>query len=566
MRQEDQERILTAVHRRVVDAVLQAAPGGESTDRWPLDEVLAQSVYCERRRRDAETSPVGFFSPGSLHLLSSAAQARHNNQVFWDGIKSRLGHAAAPEQRALLSQVVYRYAYDVCGNFNERVYALARQVLPPALSVLLNASSPKRLLANWLELAPLEDAVAVQGEKEHVRRLHELGTVVLAPTHVSNLDPVILAFAIVQMGLPPFVYGAARDLFDNRLIGYFLHNLGAYTIDRSNVDPLYKQVLKEYATLTLEYGYHNLFFPGGARSRSGAMEKHLGLGLAGTTLSAYVHNLQRGAPRPKLFVVPVTLSYQLVLEAETLIDDFLQDEGKSRYIITDDEFSKPRRVYDFITQLFALESKIYVTLGRGLDPFGNPVDDSGVSLDPRGRRIDCSAYVKEGGAYVSCAQRDAQYTADLAEAMVATYARDQVVQATCLLARAIFCVLRQANPQLDILRLIRVGGVQGEEIELRAVYAQMRQLLVAVRGLHQAGSLRLSAVVQTASPEDVVSDGLHHFRIYHRRPAARRRGDRLVVLERSLLLYYQNRLEGYGLEAAGQSPILTADHRSLYVP
>ena len=57
---------------------------------------------------------------------------------------------------------------------------------------------------------------------------------------------------------------------------------------------------------------------------------------------------------------------------------------------------------------------------------------------------------------------------------------------------------------------------------------------------------------------------LAHFGSYHSRPCAVRRGDRLVPADRSLLLYYQNRLEGYGLEAAlGKRPALSKDHRAL---
>src|SRR6185436_18130912 len=102
-------------------------------------------------------------------------------------------------------------------------------------------------------------------------------------------------------------------------------------------------------------------------------------------------------PTPRMFIVPATISYELVLEAETLIDDFLKEVGKSRYIITDDEFSKPKRVFDFVRQLFSLDSKIFFTIGRGMDPFGNPVDDDGESLDPRGRRVDPSRYVLVNG-------------------------------------------------------------------------------------------------------------------------------------------------------------------------
>ena len=42
----------------------------------------------------------------------------------------------------------------------------------------------------------------------------------------------------------------------------------------------------------------------------------------------------------ELHRIPLCLDlvFQLVLEVETLIDDFLKEVGKSRYIITDDEF------------------------------------------------------------------------------------------------------------------------------------------------------------------------------------------------------------------------------------
>ena len=52
----------------------------------------------------------------------------------------------------------------------------------------------------------------MQGEREHLRRLHEVGTLILAPTHVSNLDSVILGFASLQLGLPPVTYGAANQV------------------------------------------------------------------------------------------------------------------------------------------------------------------------------------------------------------------------------------------------------------------------------------------------------------------------------------------------------------------
>ena len=171
-----------------------------------------------------------------------------------------------------------------------------------------------------------------------------------------------------------------------------MHNLGAYTVDRRKRDPLYKRVLKEYATMTLELGYDNLFFPGGTRSRSGAIERYLKLGLAGVGVRSYVNNLRNGRASPNIYFVPVTLSFQLVLEAETLIDDFLKEVGKSRYIITDDEFSQASRIYDFMTQLMRLDSKVFATFSEPMDPFVI-MSMRTVSQYPRGRQVDPSKYV-----------------------------------------------------------------------------------------------------------------------------------------------------------------------------
>ena len=63
---------------------------------------------------------------------------------------------------------------------------------------------------------------------------------------------------------------------------FFMHNLGAYRVDRRLKHALYKDVLKAYSCVLLERGYHSLFFPGGTRSRSGGVERKLKLGLVGT--------------------------------------------------------------------------------------------------------------------------------------------------------------------------------------------------------------------------------------------------------------------------------------------
>lgn len=514
----------------------------------PLDEVLAEAIYQETRRLREEGS-------------STRAE---EDRAFWKDIKQQLGRSSERTQRDLLARAVRHYASEIVGNFDPRVYSVVSKAGPPALGLLLNAVSPKRILAGFGALPSLDDAVVITGEVDHVRRLHERGRVILVPTHVSNLDSIVIGFAILRMGLPPMIYGAGLNLFGNPMLGYFMHNLGAYTVDRKKTDPLYKDVLKTYCAVTLELGYDNIFFPGGTRSRSGAIEGKLKLGLLGAGLNTYAQNLAHKADKPNLYIVPATLSYELTLEAETLIDDFLKDVGKSRYIISDDEFSQPRRVFDFVSSLLSLESRIYVHVSRPMDPFGNPVDESGESLDPAGRRIDTTRYVLDAdGAPVSDEARDAEYTREVGERVTEAFLRDNVLMSTHLLARAVFGLLRKHNPRLPLIRLIRAGG-QHEDVEMVEVYEAVERLLAELRALALSDGARLDPRLERAKAEDVVAEGLRHFASYHTVPAVTRKGDRLFASDRNLLFYYQNRVEGYGVWPEPElSPGLSRDRRAL---
>ena len=538
MRSEDQERILTELESRVCERLADPADGGGR-----VQDVLEESLYCERRRlkEDGGRSP-----------------AHEGDAAFWDDIQRGLRHASQRDLRMLLRRAIRHYGEEIAGNFDPRVYKVATRLLPPGLSVLMNAMSPKRLFTRLPELPSIDESIIVQGETEQVRRLHERGTVILVPTHVSNLDSIVVGYALYKIGLPPFIYGAGLNLFTNPLLSFFMHNLGAYTVDRKKTDPLYKDVLKHYATLTLEFGYDNIFFPGGTRSRSGAIERKLKYGLLGTGVQAYINNLKRQRPQPNLYVVPMTLSFDLVLEAETLIDDFLKEVGKARYIIDDDEFAQPKRVFEFVSKLVGLNSKLHVTLSAACDLFGNPVDDSGESLDPCGRAIEPHRYVLRQGEPQPVADRDTEYTREVGQHIMASYAKDNVISSTHVVARALFGLLLDRNPRMDVLRVLRTGG-RDDDLELADVYRATERLLSALKGRAEQGQLRLADSVRRPA-EDVVTEALALYSTYHTRPAARRKGDRVVASDRTLLLYYQNRLEGYDLPGR---PALTSDHRSL---
>jgi hypothetical protein len=83
-----------------------------------------------------------------------------------------------------------------------------------------------------------------------------------------------------------------------------------------------------------------------------------------------------------------------------------------------------------------------------------------------------------------------------------------------------------------------------------AVRTELKTALAALREKATAGELQLESVVASADVDDVLSRALVHFTVYHSDPAVERRGNRVFVLNRALLYYYRNRLEGVGLPAA----------------
>lgn len=525
MRPEDRERIQVEVVSRVMARYVQAA---RTAPEGFLEMQVNDTLYHERRRLEQEDP------------RKSKAEL-----VFYDTIHKRMQHASESDLRTQLEQMARRFVAEVVGNFNKRVYQLSTRVVPAGLWGLLNAMSPRRLLSLEGMREGFGSHVTVQGEVDHVKALLDQGTLVVVPTHSSNLDSIILGYATYMIGLPPLTYGAGLNLFSNPLISFFMKNLGAYKVDRKKTATLYKEVLKEYATGAMEMGYHNLFFPGGTRSRSGAVEQRLKKGLLGTAIRAYTNNLSAKKAKPKLFIVPCTLSYKLVLEGSTLIDDHLKEVGKSRYIIEDDEFSKPQLILSFMSKLISLDTRIMLTYSQPLDVFGNRVDTEGNSLDARGRVVDASRYVTRDGEPVSDDQRDAQYTIETADEIGKAFLRDNVVQSTNLVAFALFNLLEQHNPTLDLYRLLRTGG-ETTSFPMPEVHQQVERVLSVLRQDDGRGP-RLGPTLQAADIQQIVADALTAFSLYHVHPAAARRGDRVFHEDRNLLLYYGNRLRGYDI-------------------
>jgi len=459
--------------------------------------------------------------------------------------------ARRDQERAIL-ELVDGYAHEIHNRFSHRTHRFATKVLPGALTRLLTAAQPMDLLGGSFDPA---SRMSVQGDVPLLKELAKTHTLVLAPTHVSNLDSPMIGYAGFAAGLPPFIYGAGLNLFTNPAMSFFMSRLGAYTVDRRKKHGLYKHTLKDYSVDSIGRRCHSLFFPGGTRSRSGRIEGRLKKGLLGTAIQAWQQGLAAGRPHPEVLVVPCTLSFSLVLEAETLIEDSLSEEGKSRYIISDDEFSEPRVVASFASRVLNLDASMFVRFGRPMDLVGNPVDDDGHSLDQAGQHIDRRGYVADSsGRVVFDEQRDRVYTEHLADALVGAYRRDQVVVSTHLVSYAAWKILEARHPRLDTFQRVLLSPDQ-RQIEDREMLSALGHLLEQLDARAARGEIQLALPTPAQSQtraHAVLDEALDRFSHFHARPGLERRG-RWLTTEPKLVLYYGNRLAHSGLQIGTHS-------------
>ena len=485
-------------------------------------------------------------------LSESPAQEEVRSPSEWKRLWRSIGGKSRATLEHDLERLIADYANDVAGGFNKQVYTFASQVVPPALSLLLSPESPLKLPLHMLQptalLQQLGERLLLQGPLDKLRALAPHGTMVCVPTHLSNLDSPVMGYSLQAAGLPPTTYGAGKNLFTNPMLGFFMRNCGAYRVDRRIRHELYKDVLKTYSQVILERGYHSMFFPGGTRSRSGRVENKLKLGLLGTALTATVEGFRRqaglvaGVPVRPIFIVPVTINQQLVLEAETLIADYLKETGKARFIIEDDESAQWRKVVDFVRSTMTHTGAIVIRFGEPMDVLGNPITDSGESLGPHGMVVDLARYFWSGGKPAHVPQRDAEYMNQTGLAISRAYRRETVLLPTHLLAYVLWRRVCVALPGLDVYRRLR----QPLDLHVPAqeLLADMERLQNHLRNRkHHLGPRA------DGSAEQVVDAALTAFASYHTEPAAIRTPSQAVTVgDRQLLYYYQNRIESLGDE------------------
>lgn len=478
-----------------------------------------------------------------------------NEAQFWKRVRNEVtaNEKLRPEQQLqnnteLLKRIIHRYTEEIAGNFKESTFLFARKFLTIFFKRLLNAAASKKFTRLWSTKHQLYERIKIHGNIELVRSMFNHGTVVILPTHLSNLDSIMIGYALDAVaGLPSFAYGAGLNLYESEIFAFYMTRLGAYRVDRRKKNPIYLDSLKIMSQVMLERGTNSLFFPGGTRSRSGEIERELKYGLLNSLLSAQRSIYQTGGSQ-KIIVVPLIIGYHCTLEAQTLINSHLKSTGEEKYVSSRRKALTMKSILSFAWKFFSQASEIHLSFGEPMDVLGYRLDKDAHSVDDRGMVVDIKEFFSLHGKIEANRQRESVYTRKLAEKVVDNYERYYVVLTSHLAAFTAFELMRKIHPSMDLYALLRLP-VDLLSIPLPLFTETFHKFLEVLKEMEKNCEIRLQTELHTLPLEESIKHGIKHLGTFHAViPIKFGHHENILPKNPSLVYYYHNRLSGYHVE------------------
>jgi glycerol-3-phosphate O-acyltransferase len=146
--------------------------------------------------------------------------------------------------------------------------------------------------------------------------------VIYLMNHRSNADYVVVSFVLLGEVSISYAVGEWARAFP---LEYIFKSFGSYFIRRKYREPLYHAVLRAYVQLITRNGVTQGIFPEGGLTRDGRLREGK-IGLLDSILGV------AGDPvlRARMYVVPVGINYDRVLEDRTLLRELEAGGGKPR--------------------------------------------------------------------------------------------------------------------------------------------------------------------------------------------------------------------------------------------
>lgn len=505
------------------------------THKNNLYDLISRTIYMENQR--IKLNPWKVDPPDEREYWKSVSAELENTLIREDRVDAEI---------ELLKRIINRFDEEIVGNFKPGAFQFSRIFLTSFFKRIFNKYFAKGHW-RWGSKKSLQEKIKLRGNIELVRNLFDKGTLVFMPTHYSNLDSIMIGYGIdSNVGLPSFSYGAGLNLFNVEIVGYFINRLGAFKVDRRKKNPIYLECLKSMASYSIIKGVNCLFFPGGTRSRSGAIEDKLKLGLISSSIEAQRLHLEEGREN-KIFVVPISIGYHFVLEASQLVEQHLQIIGKEKYKRPRSKGMSFGSIFRFLKDLYTRSSEVYMSFGDPMDVFGNKVDRDGNSFDKFGNKVNMGDYFTFAGELSTNRQREGVYAKYLGENLVDSYRRFNVILSSNVVSFVAFHTFYKEYKSTDLFQFLNLKTSQ-YEVSYDLFFENAVLVIDHIKSLAKKEILLLSDE-SWHNEEKLIREGFEKLGIYHTSDILKKTNNGQLLCKNVRLLYfYQNRLIDYGLE------------------
>lgn len=508
-----------------------------------LDQLNRKYPDYESKRRLIEEA----FYWESRRLLAKSKKTKAESK-FYNDLKKKYVIDETQVNNTFRA-IIKNHLKEIQGKFSYRLFLLTRRILTSGLKYFINDFHPIDYLRNRQTLTSPKKKIHVTGSIKKAINISQKHTLVVVPNHVSNFDSVVLGYGLNIAGIPPFFYGAGLNLFTNPFLSFFMHNLGAYKVDREKRHLLYKEILKAYSIAMLQMGKHSLFFPGGTRLRSGGVEKNLKMGLLGTAIAAYSLNLQLNREKKFIFL-PVTLNYQVVMEAQSMIKDYLRSTGKEKYMGDPPDLKSGKNIFKKFSNILRLDTDIFIHLGEPMDILGNPVDINGNSVTEDGSKIDLVKYFSWDGKVRVDEDRDRVFTSFLAKKIEKSYEKYNIITRGNVVAFAIIKILQAKYGEKDIFKLLYLSKekrviLKGDLLKYLTIMKKI------IQNKETEGNIQTEPGLFSGDIEQCMETLDKKFKLFYYPKPLSTVGYQIIIYNMPLIIYYYNRI---GLVFGGEFP------------
>lgn len=241
----------------------------------------------------------------------------------------------------------------------DKVRAYLDEIIPffNILAYYRLGMSTSRVVLNLLYKVSIESS-----RPDPFRGLPRDAVVIYLMNHRSNADYVLVAYALAGDVSISYAVGEWARAFP---LEYIFKSFGSYFIRRRYREPLYHVVLEQYVQLITKHGVTQGIFPEGGLTRDGKLQQPK-VGLLDYMLGAG----RDRSLRSRMYVVPIAVNYDRVLEDRSLLGELARRDGQGPSSRWSQFFEVAHYLSSNVTRLLLRRWQRY---GRAVVCIGEPI-------------------------------------------------------------------------------------------------------------------------------------------------------------------------------------------------